>query len=50
MFTNGQPDRRERAFLDALSAAAVQPMILNDDGRLAVIPAASKPDYEPRVE
>ncbi len=46
LFTNGSPENHERAFLDALSTAAVQPLILNHaDARLDVIPAATKPDY-----
>jgi len=46
LFTIGQPDPRERAFLEALSATAVQTMILNDaDGRTDVIPTATKPEY-----
>lgn len=41
LFTEGPPDRREAAFLDALSAEVVQPAILNEDGnRLDVLPAA----------
>jgi hypothetical protein len=46
LFTTGEPDRRERAFLDFLSSDALQPAILDrDDGRLRVVPAATTPDY-----
>jgi phosphate transport system substrate-binding protein len=45
LFTEGAPDRREAAFLEALSAEPVQPAILNEDGdRLVVLPAATPPD------
>jgi phosphate transport system substrate-binding protein len=45
LFTTGEPDRRERAVLDMLSADAVQPAILNEDGgRLAVLPATTGTD------
>lgn len=46
LFTNGDPGPRERAFLAALSAEALQPRILNGDtDRLFVLPAATVPDY-----
>jgi phosphate transport system substrate-binding protein len=46
LFTVGDPDRRERAFLDFLSADALHPAILDrDDSRLRVVPAATTPDY-----
>jgi phosphate transport system substrate-binding protein len=44
LFTEGAPDPREAAFLDALSAEVVQPRILDTGDRLAVFPAATDAD------
>ncbi|RLM41331.1 hypothetical protein DVK00_20315 [Haloarcula sp. Atlit-47R] len=45
LFTTGAPGPREAAFLDALSADALQPEILDSDGRLHVLPTGADPNY-----
>jgi phosphate transport system substrate-binding protein len=46
LFTRGDPDGRERAFLDALSTDPVHPWILDhEDAPLRIFPAADPPDY-----